>query len=198
MQVLPTDSSATTNESLPSGRLIVLTGPSGVGKGTLLRRLHERHPELYLSISVTTRSPRQNEIHGKDYYFVSCNDFEQMIARSELLEWAEFAGNYYGTPRKPVENQISQGMCVLLEIELQGARQIHKTFPSALRIFIGPPSLKELEQRLRKRGQESEAAIARRLRRAEEEIKAASEFDFQITNDDIEAAFNQLEVILFS
>lgn len=195
-QVLPTDT-ATTNECLPSGRLIVLTGPSGVGKGTLLRRLHQRYPELYFSISVTTRSPRQKEIHGKDYYFVSRSDFEQMIASSELLEWAEFAGNYYGTPRELVEKQISQGKSVLLEIELQGARKIYQIFPQALRIFIQPPSLKELEQRLRGRGQESEEVIARRLCRAKEEIKAASEFDFQITNDNIEAALKQLEVILF-
>lgn len=195
-QVLPTDT-ATTNECLPSGRLIVLTGPSGVGKGTLLRRLHQRYPELYFSISVTTRFPRQKEIHGKDYYFVSRSDFEQMIASSELLEWAEFAGNYYGTPRELVEKQISQGKCVLLEIELQGARKIYQIFPQALRIFIQPPSLKELEQRLRGRGQESEEVIARRLCRAKEEIKAASEFDFQITNDNIEAALKQLEVILF-
>ncbi len=195
-QLLPTDA-ATTNECLPSGRLIVLTGPSGVGKGTLLRRLHQRYPDLYFSISVTTRSPRQNEIHGKDYYFVSRSDFERMIASSELLEWAEFAGNYYGTPRESVEKQISQGKCVLLEIELQGARKIYNIFPQALRIFIQPPSLKELEQRLRGRGQESEEVIARRLCRAKEEIKAANEFDFQITNDNIEAALKQLEVILF-
>jgi len=197
-QVLPTQSSATTNESLPSGRLIILTGPSGVGKGTLLERLRERHPKLYFSISVTTRSPRPDEIDGKDYYFVSRNDFEQLVANSELLEWAEFAGNYYGTPREPVEREISLGKWVLLEIELEGARKIHKIFPNALRIFIQPPSLKELEQRLRDRGKDSKEAIARRLRRAEEEIKAAGEFDFQITNDNIEAALKQLEDILFT
>ncbi len=197
-QVLPTQSSATTNESLPSGRLIILTGPSGVGKGTLLERLRERHPKLYFSISVTTRSPRPDEIHGKDYYFVSCNNFEQLVANSELLEWAEFAGNYYGTPREPVEREISLGKWVLLEIELEGARKIHEIFPNAIRIFIRPPSLKELEQRLRDRGKDSEEAIARRLRRAEEEIKAAGEFDFQITNDNIEAALKQLEDILFT
>jgi len=197
-QVLPTQSSATTSESLPSGRLIILTGPSGVGKGTLLERLRERHPKLYFSISVTTRSPRPDEIDGKDYYFVSRNDFEQLVANSELLEWAEFAGNYYGTPREAVEREISLGKCVLLEIELEGARKIHKIFPNALRIFIQPPSLKELEQRLRDRGKDSKEAIARRLRRAEEEIKAAGEFDFQITNDNIEAALKQLEDILFT
>lgn len=195
--VSPSHSSATTHD-LPGGRLIVLTGPSGVGKGTLVRSLLQRHPELYLSISVTTRSPRPGEINGKHYYFVSRSDFEQMVANSELLEWAEFASNCYGTPRLAVEEQISKGKWILLEIELEGARQIRKNFPLALSIFILPPSLKELEQRLRKRGQESDAAIARRLRRAEEEIKAASEFDFQITNDNIEVAFKQLEAILFN
>jgi len=197
-QVLPTQSSATTNESLPNGRVIILTGPSGVGKGTLLERLRERHSKLYFSISVTTRSPRPDEIHGKNYYFVSRNDFEQLVANSELLEWAEFAGNYYGTPREPVERKISLGKWVVLEIELEGARKIHKIFPNALRIFIQPPSLKELEQRLRDRGKDSQEAIARRLRRAEEEIKAAGEFDFQITNNNIEAALKQLEDILFT
>lgn len=197
VNILPTNA-ATPNECLPTGRLIVLTGPSGVGKGTLLQRLLQQHPEIYLSISVTTRSPRKDEINAEDYYFVSRNDFEQMIANSELLEWAEFAGNYYGTPREPVQKQISQGKNVLLEIELQGARQIRQTFPKALRIFILPPSLEELEQRLRSRGQDSEDAIARRLRRAAEEVEAAGEFDFQIINDHIDVAFQKLEALLFS
>jgi len=196
-QVVCTDSSTPKNDCQPNGKLIVVTGPSGVGKGTILARLLERHPELYRSTSVTTRSPRKEEIHGKDYYFVSRNQFEQMIARGELLEWAEFAGNYYGTPREPVENQIAQGKCILMEIELKGARQIYQTFPTALRIFILPPSLEVLEQRLRDRAQDSQEAIARRLHCAEEELKAASEFDFQITNDHIETALNQLEAILF-
>lgn len=196
-QVVPTDSSTPKSDRLPSGRLIVVTGPSGVGKGTILARLLERHPELYRSISVTTRSPRQQEIDGKDYYFVSRDQFKQMMARGELLEWAEFAGNYYGTPRAPVEAQIAQGKCILMEIELKGARQIYQTFPKAVRIFILPPSLEVLEQRLRDRAQDSQEAIARRLCCAEEELKAASEFDFQITNDHIETALNQLETILF-
>ncbi len=178
--------------------MIVLTGPSGVGKGTLVRELLQRHPRLYLSISVTTRSPRPGEIDGKQYYFVSRNQFEQMVARIELLEWAEFAGNYYGTPRLPVEEKISQGKCVLLEIELEGARKIHEVFPSALRIFIGPPSLSELERRLRGRSQDSEEAIARRLRRAQEEINAAGEFDIQIINDKFEAALNHIEAAVLA
>ena len=147
---------------------------------------------------MTTRSPRPGETSGKHYYFVSRSEFERMVTQGELLEWAEFAGNYYGTPRKPVADQISIGKRVLLEIELEGARQIRNTFPLALRIFILPPSLQELEQRLRCRGQDSEAAIARRLRRAQEEIDAANEFDIQILNDDFETALKNIEAALFN
>lgn len=194
---MPTYSSAKTNGCLPSGRLIVLTGPSGVGKGTLVRALLQHHPELYLSISVTTRSPRPGEIDGRHYYFITRSQFEQMVANGELLEWAEFAGNYYGTRRLPVEEQISQGKSVLLEIELQGARKIRQAFPQSLSVFILPPSLKELEQRLRGRGQDSEEAITRRLDRAQAEINAATEFDFKIINDNFETALNDIEAAVF-
>jgi guanylate kinase len=197
MQVLPIHSGATTKECPPSGRLIVLTGPSGVGKGTLLRALLQRHPELYYSVSMTTRSPRPGEINGKHYYFVSRSKFEQLVALGEFLEWAEFAGNYYGTPREAVLNQVGSGKLVVLEIELEGARQIRTSFPSAHSIFILPPSLDELERRIRGRAQDSEAAIARRLRRAQEEVKAADEFDVQIVNDDFETALQALESDLF-
>ncbi|MCC5624072.1 guanylate kinase [Nostoc sp. CHAB 5715] len=197
MPVLPIQSIATTEEPLDLGRLIVLTGPSGVGKGTLMRSLLERHPELYYSVSVTTRSPRPKEIDGKDYYFISRSKFEQLVAEGEFLEWAEFAGNYYGTPRKAVLNQIHFGKLVVLEIELEGARQIRASFPSAFSIFILPPSFDELEKRIRDRAQDSEEAIARRLLRAQEEIKAADEFDIQIVNDDFETALNDIETVLF-
>lgn len=180
------------------GRLIVLTGPSGVGKGTLLRSLYQRHPELYLSISVTTRSPRPGEVHGRNYFFHTRPEFEEMVEQGELLEWAEFAGNCYGTPRRPVEAQIQQGNWVVLEIELQGARQIRRSFPQALQIFILPPSLAELELRLRRRGQDSEEAIARRLKRAQTEIEAASEFDIQVTNDHLQDALEKIELAIFS
>ncbi len=181
-----------------TGRLIVLTGPSGVGKGTLLRSLVQRHPELCVSVSATTRAPRPGEIDGQDYNFVSRSGFERMVAQGELLEWAEFAGNFYGTPRAGVEENIRQGRWVILEIELEGARQIRKTFPEALRIFILPPSLPVLEYRIRNRGQDTEDAIARRLQRAKEEINAASEFDLQIVNDDFDKTLERIESALFA
>lgn len=193
---MQTDNSPQAANDCQAGRLIVLTGPSGVGKGTLVRSLLQRHPQLYLSISATTRSPRAGEIDGEHYYFVSRSDFEKMIAENQLLEWAEFAGNYYGTPRLPIEQQIAQGKSILLEIELEGARQIHQSFPSALRIFILPPSFAELEKRLRDRSSDADEAIARRLQRAQVEVDAAEEFDLQIVNDDFDTALQQLETAI--
>lgn len=178
------------------GQLIVITGPSGVGKGTLVRLLLAHHPEWYLSVSATTRDPRSGEVDGKDYYFLTKEQFESMIETGKLLEWAEYAGNYYGTPRTQVEEQIKGGNSVLLEIEIVGARQIKQTFPNALRIFILPPSMTELENRLRKRAKDSEAIIERRLERAKEEIAASEEFDGQIVNDDLETALKKLESII--
>ena len=142
---------------MKQGKLVVITGPSGVGKGTLVRSLLSRHPELYLSISATTRQPRTGEINGKDYYFVTPSEFEQKIESGQLLEWAKYAGNYYGTPRAPVEQQIEQGKTVILEIEVLGARQVKETFSNALLLFILPPSEQELERRLRGRGNDEEA-----------------------------------------
>ncbi|MDZ8184227.1 MAG: guanylate kinase [Nostoc sp. ChiSLP02] len=197
IRVLPIQSSVTTEESLNPGRLIVLTGPSGVGKGTLMRSLLQRHPELYFSVSATTRSPRLGEIDGKNYYFISRSKFEQLIGEGEFLEWAEFAGNYYGTPREAVLNQINSGKLVVLEIELEGARQIRASFPTAFSIFILPPSFEELEKRIRSRNQDSEDAIVRRLHRAQEEVKAADEFDIQIVNDDFQTALKDIEAALF-
>ncbi|MBD2502584.1 guanylate kinase [Anabaena azotica] len=189
---------ATTKETPFSGKLIVLTGPSGVGKGTLMRSLLQRHPELYYSVSATTRAPRPGEVDGTNYYFISRSKFEQLLAQGEFLESAEFAGNYYGTPREAVLSQVQSGKLVVLEIELEGARQVRASFPQALSIFILPPSFEELERRIRGRGQDSEEAIARRLQRAKQEIAAADEFDIQIVNDDFETALNAIETALYN
>jgi guanylate kinase len=159
-----------------------------------MNEILRRYPELHYSVSATTRSPRPGEINGKNYNFISRSQFEQLVTQGEFLEWAEFAGNCYGTPREAVLNYIQLGKLVLLEIELAGARQIRRTFPSALSIFILPPSFAELENRIRGRGQDSEEAISRRLQRAEEEIAAANEFDIKIINDDFEQALKEIEL----
>ncbi len=182
---------------MSSGQLIVLTGPSGVGKGTLVRSLLARHNDLYLSTSATTRSPRRGEVDGKDYHFVTRPQFEEMINQGELLEWAEYADNYYGTPRLDLEEKINLGLKVLLEIEVVGARSIKETFADALRIFILPPSIEELENRLKGRGKDSPEAITRRLEKAKEELAASGEFNHTIVNDDFKQALQQLETLIF-
>ena len=182
---------------MSEGKLIVITGPSGVGKGTLVRSLLQKYPDLYFSISATTRSPREGEINGKDYFFLSIEEFKQKIERGEFLEWAQYASNYYGTPRQNIETQINQGKTVILEIEVIGANLIKESFPSALRIFILPPSLEELEKRLKERNTDTEAVIIKRLNRAKEELMFRDQFDVKIVNDDLEIAFELLEKAIF-
>jgi len=182
---------------MPAGKLIVLTGPSGVGKGTLVRALLDRHPDLTLSVSATTRAPRQGEVDGRDYWFLSRAEFEAKVARGELLEWAEYAGNYYGTPKQAVSQRLQSGQSVLLEIELEGARQMRRNVADGVFIFLEPPSLDELERRLRDRDRDSPSAIAARLARAREEIAARDEFDYQILNDDLDTALQQLEAAIY-
>ncbi|MEL6495652.1 MAG: guanylate kinase [Cyanobacteria bacterium J06623_7] len=180
------------------GKLIVITGPSGVGKGTLVNLLLQRHPQLQLSISATTREPRPGERDGVEYFFLNQKDFETAILNQELLEWAEYAGNYYGTPKARVVEQIAQGNYVLLEIELEGARAIADIFPAATRIFILPPSIEALEARIRTRGTNSEESISKRLTIAKQEIAASGEFDLEIVNDDLETAVARLESAIFT
>ena len=174
-------------------RPTVLTGPSGVGKGTLVARLRERHPEIWLSVSATTRAPRSGEIDGIHYFFHSKERFNELVQSGGLLEWAEFAGNCYGTPRQPVSERVANGIPVLLEIELEGARQVRKSLPEAIQLFLAPPSVEELEKRIRGRGTEAEEAIQRRLKRAQDELAAQTEFDAVIVNDDLETALAELE-----
>lgn len=182
---------------MAQGKLIVITGPSGVGKGTIVRSLLQRHPQLCLSISTTTRSPRPGEVEGIDYYFTTLDQFKAAIAESEFLEWAEYAGNYYGTPKTKVQKLLNQGKRVLLEIELLGARSISEKFPDAQRIFILPPSLSELETRLIKRGKDSKLAIEKRLARAKEEILAKDEFEIQIVNHNLASAIKEVEQAIY-
>lgn len=183
---------------MSEGKLIVVTGPSGVGKGTMLQKLLERYPDRILfSISATTRSPRAGEEHGREYYFWNRAEFEQKRDAGEFLEWAEYAGNLYGTPRQAIDQAIAIGQIVLLEIELAGARQVAQSFPSAKRIFIAPPSMDILENRLRQRSTDSGDQIAKRLHHAKIEVAAANEFDITIINDDLELALQQLESAMF-
>jgi guanylate kinase len=183
---------------MQQGKLVVITGPSGVGKGTLVRSLLPRNSQLYLSISATTRKPRPGEVNGLDYFFLNRTEFEEMIENEQLLEWAEYAGNYYGTPMAPVKQQIQQGKTVILEIEVLGARQVKKAFADALLLFILPPSVVELESRLKLRDTDSEEAIAKRLALAKEEIAVSAEFDYQVVNDDLNLALQQIENIIFT
>ena len=178
------------------GQLTVITGPSGVGKGTLVQRLLERNPKIWLSVSATTRSPREGEQDGLSYFFQSRERFDALVADGGLLEWAEFAGNCYGTPRAPVEEQLSTGRPVLLEIELEGARQVRRSFPDGVQIFLAPPSFEELERRIRGRGTDPEEAILRRLARAQEELKSKAEFDAVVVNDDFDQALLRLEQLM--
>ncbi len=177
-------------------RLTVITGPSGVGKGTLVSRLLTRHPQIWLSVSATTRAPRSGEVDGQSYFFLSREAFEQQVAAGGFLEWAEFAGNLYGTPRQPVEARLAEGRPVLLEIELEGARQVRASFPAGFQLLLKPPSLAELERRIRGRGSDSEEAIQRRLERARVELAAEQEFDAVLVNGDLDSALQDLERLL--
>ena len=167
-------------------KLIIITGPSGVGKGTVVKELLDRNKDIWLSISATTRNPRVGEKDGLNYYFISEERFKDMIDKKEFLEWAQFAGNYYGTPLSSVNEKIEKGFIVLLEIEVEGAKQIKEKFPESISIFLLPPSKEELEKRIRNRGTEKEEAINRRLSRANYEIASSGEFDFVLTNHNVD------------
>ncbi|WP_406280009.1 guanylate kinase [Embleya sp. NBC_00896] len=177
-------------------RLTVLSGPSGVGKSTVVADLRRRHPEAWLSVSATTRKPRPGETDGVEYHFVDGDQFDKLIASDELLEWAEFAGNRYGTPRQPVLERLEADVPTLLEIDLQGARQVRQAMPEARLVFLAPPSWDELVRRLVGRGTESPEVIERRLAAAKVELAAESEFDVTLVNTSVEDVVRELLALM--
>ncbi len=166
------------------GTLVVISGPSGSGKGTVVKRLREIMPEVSLSVSATTRAPREGEADGREYYFITRDDFEDMVAQGEILEFTSYCGNYYGTPKKEAERITGEGKDLILEIEVDGASQIKRLVPDSVTIMLIPPTVTMLEARLRGRGTETEQVISNRLARAREEIKLATSYDYVVVNED--------------
>ncbi|MFM7860280.1 MAG: guanylate kinase [Candidatus Nanopelagicaceae bacterium] len=179
------------NPAIRPGKLFVLSGPGGVGKSTITKAL-SGHKDFWVSVSATTRSPRNGELDGVDYYYISSAEFERRIEDSEFLEWAEFAGAKYGTPASAVNEKLASGFNVVLEIEIDGARQVRKSMPTAQLIFIAPPSWEELKSRLQSRGTDSDERRAQRLALAQEEMAAQSEFDYVLVNDRLERVVAEL------
>lgn len=180
------------------GRLIVLAGPSAVGKSTVVARLRERVSDLYFSVSMTTRAPRPGEVHGHDYFFVSTDEFRDAVREGQMLEWAEIHRGLQlsGTPAEPVHRALEAGRPVLIEVDLEGVRQIRESIPEGRTVFLSPPSWEELEKRLRGRGTEPSEVVARRLETAKVEMDARGEFDEIVVNDELEAAVDQLVSLL--
>jgi guanylate kinase len=177
-------------------KVFVITGPSGVGKGTLIATLLERIPDLELSISATTRGPRKGEVDGRDYHFLSAEEFDRRIAAEDFLEFATYSGNRYGTLRSEVRNRLDEGHSVVLEIEVQGARQVRAAMRESVQVFIAPPDPASLRRRLESRGTDSLEAIDARLEVAEQELAAQDEFAHGVVNDDLEHAADELEEIV--
>lgn len=191
-EAVPDEGSATPR----APRLTVLSGPSGVGKSSVVAYLREHAPQVWQSVSVTTRAPRPGETDGVEYHFVDDNEFDRMVAADELLEHARYAGNRYGTPRKPVEERLAAGVPALLEIELQGARQVRKAMPEALLVFLAPPSWEELVRRLTGRGTEDPEVVRRRLDAARVELAAEDEFDEVVYNVSVPEAAQRLLALM--
>jgi guanylate kinase len=192
----PADPGGAVPRASVPGRLTVLSGPSGVGKSTVVRAIRRDFPQIWLSVSVTTRRPRPGETHGTEYFFVSDAEFDKMVAAGDLLEWAEFAGKRYGTPREPVFAKLRAGLPVLLEIEVSGARQIRGAVPGALLVFLAPPSWPELVRRLTGRETEPPTVIDRRLEAARAELMAEAEFDITLVNTSVGEVCAQLVALV--
>ncbi|MEG1745221.1 MAG: guanylate kinase [Ruthenibacterium sp.] len=176
--------------------LLVVSGPSGAGKDTVVSALREKHPEIAISVSATTRAMREGEQNGVNYHYMTRDAFEQKITAGEMLEYASYCGNYYGTPKSEVDARIEKATTVVLVIEVQGAANIKRLYPACTTVFICPPNSAELENRLRGRGTESEQSIAKRLRRAQEELALAPTYDYTVVNDDVDECANRIAAIL--
>ena len=178
------------------GVLIVISGPSGAGKGTICKALLEKHDDLFLSVSATTREPRKGEVHGVNYYFLTKNEFTKKVDEGDFLEWAEVYGNYYGTPKSAVEEMLESGKNVILEIDIQGALRVKENSDDGVFIFILPPSMEELKQRIINRGSETPESLVRRFESAYQEINYISKYNYGVVNDTVEDAVQKIENIL--
>ena len=183
---------------MKKGKLLIISGFSGVGKGTVVKYILDNYSDYKISISATTRSPREGEVDGTHYHFLTTEKFEDMIKNNQLLEYANYVGNYYGTPRSYVEEQMAAGRDVILEIEIQGALEVKKKFPDTLLLFVTPPSATVLEERLRGRGTETEEVIQDRLKRASEEAMYMEQYDYILVNDTLETCVEQMHQLIQS
>ena len=178
------------------GVLLVISGPSGAGKGTICKALLEKHKDIYLSVSATTREPREGEVHGVNYFFTTKEDFLKKVEEGDFLEHAEVYGNYYGTPKSSVQKMLDEGRDVILEIDIQGALKVKENWEEGIFIFILPPSMEELKQRIIKRGSETEESLMTRFKNAYQEINYVSKYNYAVVNDEVDTAVNKIEGII--
>lgn len=183
---------------MTNGKVIVISGPSGVGKGTVVQELLSNNDDCTLSVSATTRAPREGEVHGVNYFFITKEEFQSRIKNNAMLEYAQYCGNYYGTPRDYVQQSIENGKNIILEIEVQGALNVKSTMPEAVTVFVMPPSMIELEKRLRGRGTEEEEVIQQRLKTAVEEMRQSPKYDYIVINHTVNQCVNDIKTIINS